>query len=107
MNKKPTPSGPCPKCGGKTWDGPRYDSSLDKLRYACADCRYTEYALPLDRAVEAPQLTRRYLQTKLNDLTITSDNIGYIRQSFFRPGECEWNMWVRDETAARENKGAL
>ena len=56
----------CPKCGGKTWDGPRYvsafrgvwdvcmdkwniDPSPDYLSYTCTDCRFGRYETPLDR----------------------------------------------------------
>ena len=40
----------------------------------------------------------------LDGLTITSGNIGEIRARCLMPFHCEWNAWVRDETAARENK---
>lgn len=43
------------------------------------------------------------LQSYLDTLIITPDNIGGIRRALFRNESCEWNSWVRDETAAREN----
>lgn len=51
------------------------------------------------------------LRVYLDTLTITPENIGDVRRSLFRPGcyenspelDCEWNSWVRDETARREN----
>lgn len=48
---------PCPKCGCKTWDGPRYVPTVpdyrnfkgDALSYTCTDCRFVRYETPLDR----------------------------------------------------------
>jgi hypothetical protein len=42
------------------------------------------------------------MTTYLDSLDITSDNIGDIRRSLFMPFDCNWNSWVRDETAKRE-----
>lgn len=48
----------------------------------------------------------RELRTYLDSIPITSDTIGNLRRSLFVPWESQWNGWVRDETAARENKAA-
>jgi hypothetical protein len=40
----------------------------------------------------------------LDSISITSENIGDIRQSLMLPWTSEWNATIRDETAARENK---
>jgi NTP pyrophosphatase (non-canonical NTP hydrolase) len=45
---------------------------------------------------------RREMRWYLDTLTITGDTIGEIRRSLFVPWASEWNGWVRDETAARE-----
>lgn len=42
----------------------------------------------------------RYLDNL--DRPITGENIGQIRRDLMMPFDCEWNAWVRDETAARE-----
>lgn len=49
-------------------------------------------------------MTREQLTRYLDNLDgiITSDNIGKIRRDLMMPFDCEWNAWVRDETAARE-----
>lgn len=38
----------------------------------------------------------------LDSLEITSENIGSIRARLLAPFDCEWNAFIRDETAARE-----
>lgn len=43
------------------------------------------------------------LSLYLDELKITSDNIGDIRRSLMMPWNCHWNSIVRDETATREN----
>ena len=43
---------------------------------------------------------RAYLDAQI----VTSENIGDIRRSLFLPWDSLWNGWVRDETAARENR---
>lgn len=47
---------------------------------------------------------RGELRVYLDTLSITGDNIGDIRRSLFVPWESSWNGWVRDETAAREQR---
>lgn len=49
-------------------------------------------------------MTREQLTRYLDglDRPITGDNIGQIRRDLMMPFDCEWNAWVRDETAARE-----
>ena len=49
---------------------------------------------------------RRELRAYLDGLTITSDNIGEIRRSLLMPFDWQWNGWVREDTADRENKSA-
>ena len=44
------------------------------------------------------------LTNYLDTLIITSENIGEIRRSCFMPFDSSWNMFVREATAARENK---
>ena len=44
------------------------------------------------------------LLAELDKLVITSQNIGDIRRRYLLPFDCDWNSFVRDETAARENK---
>jgi hypothetical protein len=56
-----------------------------------------------DPPAQAPNLLME-LRAYLDALTITSDNIGSIRHSLFFPWDSHWNGWVRDETAARENR---
>lgn len=48
-------------------------------------------------------MTLQELTAHLDTLEITSENIGNIRQQLMMPFSTEWNAWVRDETAAREN----
>lgn len=56
----------------------------------------------VDRDADLRIEMRRYL----DGFVITSDNIGDVRRSLFVPWDSAWNGWVRDETAARENKSA-
>ncbi len=42
----------------------------------------------------------------LEGIAVTSENIGNIRRSLFMPFECKWNGYVRDATAAYENKSS-
>ncbi len=44
------------------------------------------------------------LRAHLDTLTITSDTIGDLRRSLFMPWNSQWNGWVLDETASRENR---
>jgi uncharacterized protein len=44
------------------------------------------------------------LRIYLDGQKINSENIGEIRRACFVPWDSEWNAFVRDETAARENK---
>jgi hypothetical protein len=48
-------------------------------------------------------MTRLELTTYLDTLEINSDNIGDVPRQLMMPFDCEWNAWVRDETATREN----
>ena len=58
---------------------------------------------PVGLVVDRDADLRREMQTYLRTLTITSDNIGGIRRLLFVPWDSQWNGWVRDDTAAREN----
>lgn len=46
---------------------------------------------------------KKELAAHVAKLVITSDNIGDIRRSLFMPFSCDWNGWVRELTAEREN----
>lgn len=48
----------------------------------------------------------RELRTYLDGIVVTSDNIGDIRRALLLPWDSQWNGWVRDETATRENREA-
>jgi hypothetical protein len=54
----------------------------------------------VDRDAEMQKELRVYL----DNMKITSENIGEIRRSLFLPWESQWNGWVREETAKREAK---
>lgn len=82
---------PCPKCGAFLWGDTR----------PCWNCARAA-ALASPRETEPAML--KDLRTYLDMQTITSENIGKFRRWLFLPWESQWNGWVRDETAARENK---
>ncbi|HEU4344048.1 MAG TPA: hypothetical protein VFU31_21035 [Candidatus Binatia bacterium] len=49
-------------------------------------------------------ILKQELLTWLDSQEITSGNIGNIRRKCLMPFDTAWNAFVRDETAARENK---
>lgn len=59
---------------------------------------------PVEASLPQPVMTD-LAKNWMDRQIITGENIGGIRNSLFMPFDCEWNGWVRDETAKREGKG--
>ncbi len=55
-------------------------------------------------ATEPPDKVKTAVFRYISALVITSDNIGDVRRSLLMPFDCKYNGWVRDTTAALENK---
>lgn len=72
---------------------------------ADADARLTAMRAPIVVATSSEKSLHNELRRYLDGQRVTSRNIGDMRRALCMPWECSWNGWVRDETAARENRG--
>lgn len=76
---------------------------MDSPAGVAAACYAFADAMLAHRAEGNEPAMKRQLREHIATLTITSGNIGGIRAGLLMPFECEWNGWVRDLTAEREN----
>lgn len=74
--------------------------------YINDECVYESDGIPCDKLpprYETPAM-KKMLTEHISTLHITSENIGAVRADLLMPFACDWNGWVRDLTAERENK---
>lgn len=83
-------------------DCPHPDCALVRA-FPVRETAPAEQSLLVDRDAELLQELRNHL----DEIVITSDNIGDVRHRLFVPWHSQWNGWVRYETAARENKSPV